>query len=425
MTNPILVAIPIFFVLIGLELLASRWVGRQVYRFNDSIADIGTGMFQLIIGLFSKGLVVGVYILLYESARLTEWPVDDWRVWVVGFLAVDALYYAFHRWSHESNAPWATHVVHHQSEEYNLSVALRQGAFQAWFSFPFYLPLALLGLHWKVFLALKSINTLYQFWIHTRLIGRLGPLEWIFNTPSHHRVHHARNPQYLDRNYAGTLIIWDRLFGTFEPEVEEPVYGITKPLRSWNPLWANFAEWARLRELFLSARTWRDRLLVFIKGPAWTPEGVTPPASLDLAAPKWDPPTPGLVQLYVLVHFAIAVVLDWLLLYSEALWDVSSLAILGAFVAFSLLCFSGLAEGRRWAPLTELLRILTAPAGAALLLSGTEHAGLAALLAAIATPVFVLCLVGLMVKARRHFIPRSELPPALFSALRDDSAEPV
>ena len=161
------------------------------------------------------------------------------------FLGVDCAYYWFHRIAHEYNAPWAGHVVHHSSEDYNLAVALRQGTFQGLFSWVFYLPLALLGFPPAWFAAMTSFDLLYQFWIHTRAIGKLGPLEWVLNTPSHHRVHHARNPKYLDKNYAGTLIIWDRMFGTFQAEEEEPVYGLTKPLEQLEPALGQPARLAR------------------------------------------------------------------------------------------------------------------------------------------------------------------------------------
>ena len=199
-----------------------------------------------------------------------------WLAAIVLFLGVDCAYYWFHRIAHEYNAPWAGHVVHHSSEDYNLAVALRQGTFQGLFSWVFYLPLALVGFPPAWFAAVSSFDTLYQFWIHTRLIGKLGPLEWVFNTPSHHRVHHARNPKYLDKNYAGTLIIWDRMFGTFQAEEEEPVYGLVKPLNSWNPLWANLHVWNDLfRDAWLAPR-WSDKLRIWFMPPGWRPEGLPP-----------------------------------------------------------------------------------------------------------------------------------------------------
>jgi alkylglycerol monooxygenase len=181
---------------------------------------------------------------------------------------VDFVYYWWHRLSHRVNLLWAVHVVHHQSEDYNLAVALRQAVLSVWTIWPFHLPLALLGIPPVTFLVVDSLSTLYQFWIHTELVGKLGFFERVFNTPAQHRVHHATNPRYLDKNYAATLCIWDRLFGTFEEEREQPVYGLVKPLHSFDPMWAQVQHF-----LVLSRRTralrGMDKLRVWLKGPAW------------------------------------------------------------------------------------------------------------------------------------------------------------
>ena len=266
--NLIALAIPVFFALIGVEILVAGFQKRSLYRWNDALNDLSCGILQQVLGVFTKAIVYGVYTVLYfEVGYLFEIPADSLAGGALCFLGVDFLYYWFHRISHESNLPWGAHVVHHQSEEFNLAVALRQGALQPLFSWVFYLPLALLGFHPLVFLACSSLNTLYQFWIHTRTIGKLGPFEWVFNTPSHHRVHHGCDPKYIDRNYAGTLIVWDRLFGTFQEEEEEPTYGITKPLASWNPLWANVHVYADLVRAGRRAPSWREALRIWLAPP--------------------------------------------------------------------------------------------------------------------------------------------------------------
>jgi alkylglycerol monooxygenase len=264
-------AVPVFFLLIGVELAAALWEQKKAYRLHDSINDLSCGITEQTIGLFLKGMLFAGYVGTFGYATARGINVVDinrystggkWMAAILLFLGVDCAYYWFHRIAHEYNAPWAGHVVHHSSEDYNLAVALRQGTFQGVFSWVFYLPLALVGYPPSWFAAMASFDTLYQFWIHTRAIGKLGPMEWVFNTPSHHRVHHARNPKYLDKNYAGTLIIWDRMFGTFQPEEEEPVYGLTKPLNSWNPLWANLHVWRDLcRDAWLAPR-WVDKAVV-------------------------------------------------------------------------------------------------------------------------------------------------------------------
>lgn len=362
--NYIALAIPVFFALIGVEWLISRWQHREVYRLNDSISDLHTGILQQTLGVFTKTIVFGVYVLLYETVKLVEIP-GAWWAWVACFLLVDHQYYWFHRISHESNLPWGAHIVHHSSEEFNLAVALRQGAFQPLFSWVFYLPLAWLGFGPLMFLACSSFNTLYQFWIHTRLIDRLGPIEWVFNTPSHHRVHHGCDDKYLDKNYAGTLIIWDRLYGSFQPEEEEPTYGITKPLASWNPLWANVHYYSDLARLARQAPNWRERLKVWLKPPAWKPDwapegpGARPEVSplshgdqgkYDVRAPK------GLVS-YILVQFVVTTLLTVGLLFAGAQMPVWQQVAVGVLIAWSCGNLGGMFEARSWVLLSELARL--------------------------------------------------------------------
>jgi sterol desaturase/sphingolipid hydroxylase (fatty acid hydroxylase superfamily) len=365
-TSYIVLAIPVFFLLIGIEVLAARVLERDYYRLNDSIADLSCGILQQLLEVFAKGLIFGGYVWVYEGYRLFTIPPDSWLAWVGGFLGVDLLYYWFHRTSHEVSAVWATHVVHHQSEEYNLAVALRQGSFQSSMSWVFYLPLAALGLPPLVFLTLSSINTLYQFWIHTRLIGRLGPLEAFLNTPSHHRVHHGRDPKYIDRNHGGTLIVWDRLFGTFKAEEEEPVYGITRPLASWNPVWANFHVWAELVDLARRTRRFSDRLRVFVARPGWRPDdlgGYQPAREVDRATHrKWDVPLPPGLKAYTLVQFVPVLLATAGLLFVQRELPRSLLAAAAAWCVLSLLAFGALHERRPWAFGLEASRLALAAA---------------------------------------------------------------
>jgi alkylglycerol monooxygenase len=224
--NPIILSIPIFFILIGMELIVDKVRKKSNYRFNDAITNISCGIGEQVTGVFFKLFIVTIYEILFEHYKLFDIPVN-WTTGILLFIGVDFFYYWFHRYSHVINLFWGGHVVHHQSEEYNLSVALRQGWFQKFFSFIFYLPLAIIGFSPIQFLTVSSLVTLYQFWIHTKNINRMGVLEHVLNTPSHHRVHHGVNPKYIDKNHAGTFIIWDKMFGTFQEEEEEPIYGIT------------------------------------------------------------------------------------------------------------------------------------------------------------------------------------------------------
>ena len=194
--NFILFAIPVFFLLIAVEWILSRFRDQEVYRLSDAINNLSLGSYDQIISAFLKTIVFSGYLYVFRQHALLGVPVRAWWAWVACFLLYDMMYYWAHRMSHERNLLWATHIPHHQSEEYNLAVALRQGAFQGAFFWVFYLPLALIGFPPVMFIAVAQLDTIYQFFIHTRLIGKLGPLEWFMNTPSHHRVHHAQNPKY-------------------------------------------------------------------------------------------------------------------------------------------------------------------------------------------------------------------------------------
>jgi sterol desaturase/sphingolipid hydroxylase (fatty acid hydroxylase superfamily) len=293
MDNPhypdlITLAIPGFVVSLIVEGLVVRRMqkeGRDVrgHTAKDTAASLSMGLGNLAITTFWKGIAFAGYLALYQLTPLrlgSLGPVS----WVMLFFLEDLCYYWFHRVHHESRFFWAGHVSHHSSEQYNLSTALRQPWTTPLTGWPFWAPLALLGFHPAMIVVAQSISLLYQYWIHTESIGRLGVLEWVLNTPSHHRVHHASNPQYLDKNYAGVLIIWDRLFGTFEPEVERPIYGLTKNIQTFNPLRICFHEFAAILKDLRRPEPLRIRLGRAFRNPAWKPEGeqTSPPSTLPV-----------------------------------------------------------------------------------------------------------------------------------------------
>lgn len=381
--NYVALAIPFFFVLIGLELAVARWKGRSVYRLADTLSDLSCGVLQQGFGVFLRALTVGAYVALYEHARLFSLPDDAVWSWIGLFVGVDFLYYWFHRKSHEVNLLWGAHVVHHQSEEYNLAVALRQAAFQPAFSWVFYLPLAVLGFPPLMFGAMLSLNTLYQFWIHTRLIDRMGPLEWVLNTPSHHRVHHGRNPKYIDKNHGGTLIVWDKLFGTFQAEEEEPVYGVTYAFRSWNPLWANFHYYAELWRETRASERWQDALRLWLARPGFLPAGAEEPPHAALDDPKYETSISPSLGSYALLQFVPAVPATMLFLQHAR--ELEPLARVGAVALglWTLVSIGGLLEGRGWALRAELGRwLLVVTALASLHALGLVSLALAASLGA-------------------------------------------
>ena len=290
-----MIAIPGFFVLMAIELLASRVMRRPVYRLNDSINSISLGVLSQVVGVFAKILSIGIYAIALKHVALFDLPIDNPLTWISALLLYDFCYYWLHRCGHEVGILWAAHVVHHQSERYNLSTALRQTSSGVLFGWLFYLPLAVLGYPIEVFATVAVIDLIYQYWIHTELVGKLGWFDRVFASPSNHRVHHAVNDRYLDRNYGGILILWDRIFGSFEDErADEPcVYGTRSPLRSWNPLWANLQVYADLLHDSWHARSWADKLRVWFKPPGWRPADVAarfPKPAFDLAAVRrWEP----------------------------------------------------------------------------------------------------------------------------------------
>jgi len=356
--NYIALAVPFFFLLIGIELLVARRRGRVVYRSEDALADLGCGVTQQIIVLFANGALFGIYLWIYNHARLVDLGKHPAAAWVVALFGVDFIYYWWHRTSHRVNLLWAAHAVHHQSEDYNLAVALRQAVLTPFTSLPFSLPLALIGIPPLMFVVADSVSTLYQFWIHTELVGRLGPLEAVLNTPSHHRVHHARNPEYIDRNYGAILIIWDRLFGTFAPEHAPPVFGITRPFRSFNSIRAQLQPVIEVVATSLRAPRLAERLRVWLAPPertfSWEGAPAGPP---PLDAAKFTVRVAPRLQRYIWVNFALVIAATFvLMMWSESL-PRRTLLCGAALILLALLSFGGLVDGRRWARPVELGRV--------------------------------------------------------------------
>jgi len=364
--NLIALAIPAFLVLITVEALVAKARHRQVYRFNDAVSDLGCGLSSQIVGSVLTGaLRTAAYIWVFSQYRL--WDLDALGVgvawqWVFGIVGVDFLYYWWHRGSHEINLLWAAHVVHHHSEDYNLAVALRQAWFSGMTSLPLFLLLGLLGLPPHIYLISKAVNSLYQFWIHTELIDRLGPLEWVLNTPSHHRVHHAVNDEYLDRNYGGILILWDRLFGTFEAEQAPPVYGTTTLLRSFSPIWANFHHFFDIATRSRDFPRLVDRMWVWFAHPAWSPtersSGIAPAQLEWRKEHKFSPDRTSLwVKAYIVVQLLATIYATSLLLNNVKTMSLELALVAGGLVVAATAVWGGLFEGKRWAWPVEALRV--------------------------------------------------------------------
>lgn len=286
----IVLVTPVFLLLMAVEFAVGWRRGRNTYRLGDALSSIGLGMLSQLAAVFTPLLRVGIYTVVYQHLALwdgsTFWT--SLAGWLLALLFYDFLYYWNHRLGHTVAVFWAAHVVHHQSQDYNLSTALRQPSSYPLLGWVFYLPMALAGVPPLVFVVVGLIDLLYQFWIHTEHIGSLGRFDRWFASPSNHRVHHAVNDRYVDKNYGGILMLWDHLFGTFEPEdPKEPcVYGTRSPLRSWDPLWANAEVYAALAQDSWRAQRWTDRLRVWFQPPGWRPADVAarwPKPAFDIA----------------------------------------------------------------------------------------------------------------------------------------------
>ncbi|MCX4245149.1 sterol desaturase family protein [Paraliomyxa miuraensis] len=367
-------ALPIFLAALLTEVLVARRRGRlrELFSLGTAISDIGCGaVFQAAEVLLTVA-TFAAYGWIYEHARLVTWPEGSPWPWVIGLLGVDFIYYWWHRISHVVNVMWAVHGVHHQSEDYNLAVALRQPLLEpvTWVMLAW--TLAILGVPTLVMVISFGLNLFYQFWIHTELVDKLPrPLEAVLNTPSHHRVHHGVDTEYLDRNYGGVLILWDKLFGTFQPEKQRPHYGTTVPLRSYNPLWGNVQHLVRCWHLGRAASRWSDKVWVWFAHPAWLPQGVTDPETKpDRAAyDKYRPKLSRRLATYVVLNLLLVVSLAGPFVFVGH--SLSGLQIAAAAVSLILghVALNALIEDKPWAGVVDGLRIVAVAATAGWLAS--------------------------------------------------------
>lgn len=360
--NPlyILLAIPFFFLLIGLELLIGHLRKKKWYRFNDAITNLNIGIGQQAVNLMFKALLLGAYVYIQQNWAFFYIGPSVWS-FLACLVLFDFFFYWAHRWSHEINFFWGAHVVHHSSEEYNLSVALRQSWFHNLIAFFIFLPIPFLGFDPIPFFAAAAVQTLYQFWIHTKAINKFPRwFEYIFNTPSHHRVHHGINPKYIDKNHAGMFMIWDRLFGTFQAEEEEPTYGITTQLKSWNPAWANFHYYVEMWQAAKRMSNWKDRLRVIFARPGWLPDelgGMQPIPEIKPDYKPFDTPVYKGFSWYVAIQFLIlAAGLAAFMYHFENISTFYRLVFLGLIIISGMIC-GAIFENKRWVIVAEYGRL--------------------------------------------------------------------
>lgn len=364
-------AVPFFLLALLAELSIDLARRSGLFRLNDAINSLSAGILSTTTGYFTRLLPLLAYGIVFERFAVIDMPLAWFdlsarglALWVAAALGWDFCYYWFHRFSHEISVLWAAHAVHHQSEDYNLSTALRQTSTGFLFGWIFYLPLFVIGFPIEVLLTVNAINLIYQFWVHTQVVRRLGPLDYVLVTPSNHRVHHAQNERYIDRNYGGMVILWDRMFGTFQDELDEDpvIFGVRKPLATWNPFRANLQVYDYLLFDARHARRWRDKLGVWLRRTGWRPPDVEarfPKGRAELASfRKYDPVVTGGVSRYVLLQFVAATV--WTLWISVLFATAGAQAVVvPCLLLWALLYTLGLFnDNRRYAARFELLRLL-------------------------------------------------------------------
>jgi sterol desaturase/sphingolipid hydroxylase (fatty acid hydroxylase superfamily) len=413
-------AVPIFLTLIAIEIILDRARRTQYYRLADTINSLSCGIASTGMRVFFGFLAIFTYewtLVHWAPVRLSA---SHWLTWVFAFVFYDFCYYWSHRAGHRVGLFWASHVVHHQSEEFNLTTALRQtatGNFTGWI---FYIPMALCGIPLGVVLVVGLVQLFYQFWPHTRVIGRLGFLDRWVQTPSNHRVHHAQNDLYLDRNYVGVFLIWDRWFGTFQEERDdEPcIYGIRGQLHSWNPVWANLHYFWMMAKDSWHAQSWFDKVRVWFAPPGWRPADAAarfPKKDYDPRVDfvKFDPARHLALSLYVLVQFVVVIAANSHLLAlvptQPAAWNI----VYFGFILSSLVTVGGLLENRRKFLYAEAVRI--GIAGVTTLVAGSWFGGVNEPRAVLALVSFALVSLAWLLLAARATREVSPLRTAAFA----------
>lgn len=343
MEKIIVLAFPFFLLLIGAEFIYGWLKRRNTYRINDALSSLSQGVISQLVALLTQLFQIGLYSAVYHEVATVSlasfWA--SWSGWVVAVVLFDFCDYWLHRAGHECAVMWAAHQVHHQSQDFNFSTALRQESTVVFIGWVFYLPMALLGVPPEQFAVAGLVVLLYQFWIHTEHIGKLGWFDRVFSSPSNHRVHHAVNDQYLDKNYGGMLVIWDRLFGTFAEEGEPCVYGTRSGLNSWDPALAIGDEYRTLWRLTWQTARWPDRLRIWFKHPGWRPAdlaGHLPSPAFDLAAARriYHPPLTRRAEYLALLQFMMALGAAAACLWSAERLSYGQLLILATAIFLAL-----------------------------------------------------------------------------------------
>jgi alkylglycerol monooxygenase len=356
-------AIPVFLALIGIEALVSLKMGIRINRGPDMISSLASGISNIVKDVLGLSIAVVSYGWLVDRIAFFEIG-TQWYVFVIAFVAKDFAGYWIHRMEHTINVFWNRHIIHHSSEEFNLSCALRQSVSEV-FSFVgiFLLPAALIGVPVEVIAIIAPIQLFAQFWYHTRLISKMGWLEYVIVTPSHHRVHHAINPEYIDKNYGQIFIIWDKLFGSFQPERDEvpAVYGVKRPVKTWNPLLIGVQHFWLILKDAIRTNHWKDKLKVWFMPTGWRPEDVKekyPVAMIEdvFHFEKFDTHVSGklLAWSWVQLWMLLAFTMDLFLRFGDI--GFPGVLLYGLFLFVSIFSVTSLMDKAMYAPVAEALR---------------------------------------------------------------------
>ena len=386
-------AVPFFLLALLIELIYGIVINKNTYRLNDAISNLFMGTLRTANKLIIIGAAGYVFYLAETNFAIWRMDINSWFTWIFAFVIYDFFYYWFHRISHERQIFWASHVAHHQSEDYNLSTALRQTGTGAFVSWVFYIPMFLIGIPSYVFISVASLNLIYQFWVHSEHIPKLGWFENYFVTASNHRVHHAQNEQYIDKNYGGVFIIWDRMFGThkIENEDEPCIYGIRGTLNTFNPIWANLHVYVKIMREMWSSQDWKDKLYAPFARTGWSPKSLPYQIEKDNfnaeSFKKFNPVISKQHKIYALFQYLfityifLAFIQSGYLNYAQ-LWVTISMA------AFTMYCTSIWLDGKKGTRI-EIVRL-------ALCISIGIYAYLQISLSAIAISVLVYSVINFL-----------------------------
>ncbi|MDC0546948.1 sterol desaturase family protein [Gammaproteobacteria bacterium] len=343
-------AIPVFMLLILIEYCYGIYKGKSNYRLNDTFTSLSIGMISRYPTMLNLGLqsLIFVYISKYFNVGLLS--VKNPLTWIVAFLLYDLSYYWMHRMHHEIKILWATHSVHHHGEEFNLSTALRQTSTGWLWKWIFYLPMVFLGVPGEVFVTVAGINLVYQFWVHTEHIGHLGFFEKIFITPMNHGIHHAKNKEYIDANYGGVFIIWDRMFGTYiarDPEIQ-PVYGTVSALQSWNPIWANFQIFITMFKDSMKTKKLRDKIKVWFSKTYWRPDDCIEEKDPKDFYIKYDPEVTTDIKVFSFLQLMFTGIVSTSVLFFLSQFTYNEIFILAVAITVLSSMTGLLLEGKRY-----------------------------------------------------------------------------